>query len=77
MNYALGAQFVLTEKWTLVGEIAGTNNLNGRKGDDPLSGLFGTDYLLTENLILDAGLKIGMNRSAPDYRLIAGFTFHF
>jgi len=77
MNYALGSQFVLTDKWALVGEIVGTNNLNGREGDDPLSALFGTYYLLTENLILDAGVEIGMNSAAPDYRLTAGFTFLF
>ncbi len=77
MNYALGSQFVLTGKWALVGEIVGTNNFNGRKGDDPLSALVGTYYLLTENLILDAGAEIGMNSAAPDYRLTAGFTFLF
>ncbi len=77
MNYALGSQFVLTDKWALVGEIVGTNNLNGRKGDDLLSALFGTYYLLTENLILDAGVEIGMNSAAPHYRLTAGFSFLF
>jgi hypothetical protein len=77
VNYSLGSQFVLTDKWSLVGEIVGTNNLNGTTGDDPLSALFGTYYLLTENLILDAGVEIGTNSAAPDYRLTAGFTFLF
>jgi len=53
------------------------NKLNGRKGDDPLAALFGTYYMLTENLILDAGVEVGMNSAAPDYRLTAGFTFLF
>ncbi len=77
MNYALGSQWVLTDKWALVGEITGMNKLNGRKGDDPLTALFGTYYMLTENLILDAGVEVGMNRAAPDYRLTAGLTFLF
>ena len=77
MSYALGSQFVLKDKWALVGEIVGTNNLDGTKGDDPLSTLFGTYYILTEQVILDAGVEIGMNKAAPDYRLTAGLTFLF
>ena len=77
LNYSLASQFVLTDKWALVGEIAGMNNLNGNNGDDPLSALFGFNYLLTEDFILDAGIEIGMNSAAPDYRLTGGFTFLF
>lgn len=77
MNYSLGAQFILTDKWALVGEVVGINNLNGRHGDDPLSGLMGTYYPIKENLILDAGAEIGMNKAAPDFRITAGFTWLF
>jgi hypothetical protein len=55
----------------------GINNLNGRHGDDPFSGLIGTYYALAENIILDAALEIGMNKAAPDYRVTAGFTWLF
>lgn len=77
LNYSLGGQFILTEKWALVGELVGINNLNGRHGDDPLSALIGTYYLVTENLVLDAGLEIGMTKAAPDFRITAGFTWLF
>jgi len=77
MNYSLGGQFILTDKWALVGEVVRINNLNGRHGDDPLSGLMGTYYSINENLILDAGVEIGMNKAAPDFRITAGFTWLF
>jgi cobalt/nickel transport protein len=76
-NYSLACQFILAEKWTLVGEIAGINNFNGHKRDDPLSGLIGTTYQLTENLVWDAGVEIGMNRAAPDFRVTTGVTLFF
>jgi hypothetical protein len=77
LNYSLAAQFILTEKWALVGEVVAVNNFNGRHGDDPLSGLIGTYYLITDKIIWDAGVEIGMNKAAPDFRLTTGLTFLF
>lgn len=77
LNYSMGGQFVLTDKWALVGEVFGTNNLNGKKEDDPFSGLLGTYYLISERLIWDVGMEIGMNSAAPDYRLTTGITLLF
>jgi cobalt/nickel transport protein len=77
LNYSMAAQFLLTGKWALVGEIVGVNNLNGRHGDDPFSGLLGTYYSITDKIIWDAGLEIGMNKAAPDFRLTTGLTWLF
>jgi len=77
LNYSLAAQYVLTDRWALVGEFFGTNNLNGMTGDDPFSGLLGTYYLITESLIWDMGIETGMNNAAPDYRLTTGITLLF
>ncbi len=77
LNYSVAAEFVLTEKWALVGEVVGVNNLNGRHGDDPFSGLIGTYYLITDKIIWDAGLEIGMSKAAPDFRWITGLTWLF
>jgi hypothetical protein len=60
-----------------VGEIVGVNNFNGRRGDDPLSGLLGTYYLITDNMVWDAGVEIGINKAAPDFRLTTGLTLFF
>ena len=77
LNYSIAAQFLLTEKWGLVGEIVGVNNFNGRHGDDPFSGLIGTYYSITDKITWDAGLEIGMNKAAPDVRLTTGLTWLF
>jgi len=61
----------------LVGEIVGVNNFNGRKGDDPISGLIGIYSLITDKIIWDAGVEIGMNKAAPDFRFTTGLTLFF
>jgi len=76
-NYSLAGQFVLSDKWTLVGEITGVNNFNGHKNDDPFSGLLGIQHMFSDNLVWDAGVEIGMNKAAPDFRLTTGLTFFF
>jgi hypothetical protein len=77
LNYSIGTQFILSQRWTVVGEIVGANNLNDRNGDDPLSGLIGACCLITDKMIWDAGLEIGMSKAAPDFRLTTGVTFLF
>ncbi len=76
-NYSIAGQFVLSDKWALVGEIVGVNNFNGRKGDDPFSGLLGAQYLITDSIVWDAGVEIGMNKAAPDFRFTTGLTLFF
>jgi len=77
LNYSIAAQYVLAEKLGLGGEIVGGNNLNGRKGDDPFSWLVGAYYLITDNVVWDAGVEKGMNSAAPDFRLMTGLTLFF
>jgi hypothetical protein len=76
-NYSVAGQFILSDKWALVGEIIGVNNFNGLKGDDSLSGLLGTYYFITDNIVWDAGIEIGMNKAVPDFRLTTGLTVFF
>jgi cobalt/nickel transport protein len=77
LNYSLACQLILTEKWVLVGEILGINNFNGHTRDDPLSGLIGAYYAISDNLVFDAALEIGINRAAPDFRVTTGVTLYF
>ena len=75
LNYSIAGQFLLSDKWALVGEIFGLNNFNGNKRDDPISGLVGIQYtLIPDILVLDAGVAAGMNKAAPDFRITTGFT---
>jgi hypothetical protein len=77
LNYSGAVQFILSDKWALVGEISGLNNFNGHKRDDPLSGLLGIQHMFSDNLVWDAGAAIGMNKAAPDFRLTTGLTILF
>jgi hypothetical protein len=78
LNYSIAGQFLLSDKWALVGEIVGVNNFNGNKRDDPISGLVGIQYILIrDRLVLDAGVEMGMNKAAPDFRITTGFTLFF
>ena len=43
----------------------------------PLSGLIGKYYLITDKIIWDAGVEVGMNKVAPDYRITTGLTLLF
>jgi hypothetical protein len=76
-NYSVAGQFFVSAKWALVGEISGVNNFNGHKRDDPFSGLVGFQHTISDNLIWDAGLEIGMSKAAPDFRLTTGLTIFF
>ncbi len=39
--------------------------------------LIGTCYSISGKILWDAGLKIGMNKAAPDFRMTTGFTWLF
>jgi hypothetical protein len=76
-NYSAATQFILSDKWALVGEVVGVNNFNGGKRDDPISCLLGTYYLISDNIVWDSGVELGMNKAAPDFRFTTGLTLLF
>jgi len=67
----------LSGKWAWVGETIGVNNFNGHKSGDPFSGLVGFQHIFSDTLVWDAGVQIGMNKAAPDFRLTTGLTIFF
>jgi cobalt/nickel transport protein len=42
-----------------------------------LSSPFGTYYLITDNIVWDAGIETGMSKAAPDFRFTMGLTLLF
>jgi hypothetical protein len=42
-----------------------------------LSGLLGIQYAVTDSIVWDAGVEIGMNIAVPDFRLTIGLTLLF
>ena len=66
--------FSLTERWGLFTEVVG---IFGEDAD--ALGLFdtGLTFALSENLVFDAGVRIGLNRAAPDLGVFSGMSFRF
>jgi hypothetical protein len=42
-----------------------------------LSGRFGIQYAITDSIVWDVGVEIGMIKAAPDFRLTIGLTLLF
>ena len=77
LTYGISATFALSDKWALLGEVFGSHKLNGNSKDRPLSGFIGTNYMITKDITWDAGIELGMNKAAPDYRVTTGLTILF
>ncbi len=54
-----------------------TKRLSQRWAIHLFSVLIGTCYSITGKILWDAGLEIGMNKAAPDFRMTTGFTWLF
>lgn len=66
--------FSLTQDWGAFIEVVGIAGQDTR-----FQALFdaGLTYAVTPELVLDAGLRLGLNRAAPDIGLFTGMSFRF
>jgi Putative MetA-pathway of phenol degradation len=66
--------YSLTQEWGAFIEVVG---IAGE--DTAFQALFdaGLTFAVTDQLILDAGLRLGLNRAAPDIGLFTGMSFRF
>ncbi len=75
--YGLAADYRLTDKFHLVGEISGTSHPNRSVEGELVGFLFGTRYEISDNIILDAAVRHGMHRELPGLTAIAGISTKF
>lgn len=75
--YGLAADYGLTEKLHIVGEISGNRHPDRNIDDDPLSGLLGVTYQVSEKVILDGGVRYGFNDSVPEWNYTLGMSITF
>lgn len=64
----------ITERWGAYTEIiaAAGEDMNAQ-----LRSATGLTFAISENLVLDGGLRLGLNREAPDLGLFTGVSFRF
>ncbi len=75
--YGFAADYALTDAFHLVGEVAGNRNPDMTEKNDPVSGLVGATYRISEKVTLDGGMRFGFNDAAPDWNSTVGVTITF
>ena len=76
-SYGLGLDYGLTEKFHIVGEISGNRHPDRLSDKDPLSGLLGITYKVSEKIILDGGIRYGFNNAVPKWNTTVGISITF
>ena len=75
--YGFGADYKLTEKINLVSEIVGNKHSDRKADGDPVSGMIGGIFKVSDHLAIDGGVRFGFNNSAPDWNTTLGVTITF
>ena len=78
--YGMAGEYPLTEKLKLMIELYGESNshfdVDAFKHHD-LQALLGSTYQLTERMVFDAAIKVGLTDDSPDYGLAVGMSIDF
>jgi hypothetical protein len=75
--FGVAADWRITKALHLAAEVTGSGHPERRAGPDPISGLLGLIYDLSDRLVLDAGVRRGFNDSVPAWTVTAGVTLTF
>jgi hypothetical protein len=75
--YGFAADYAMTETFHLVSEIAGNRNPDRTAGNDPITGLIGAYYKISEKVTVDGGMRFGFNDAAPQFNSTLGVTLTF
>lgn len=76
--YGLAADYGLTDKFHIVGEIAGNRHPDRRVGNEMVSGLLGVTYKLSDKITLDGALRRGLGDSVvPRWSTTVGLSLTF
>lgn len=75
--YGIAVDYSFTERLHLVSEIAGNRHPDRSEDRDPISGLLGITYAISEKIILDSGIRYGFNDSVPKWNFLMGVSITF
>lgn len=70
--YGIAIDYALTERFHIVTEVSGNRHPDRNIDKDPLSGLLGITYKVSEKIILDGGVRTGFNDSTPEWNYLVG-----
>lgn len=76
-HLSVACELPVSEKLTIVGDIAGETNTDKEDDTPVLVGILGFVYSLKENLNFDIGIKFGLNEDSPDWSILSGITMTF
>jgi hypothetical protein len=76
-HYSLAGEYKVTKPLTIVANIGGETNPDRESNVHPVFLVGGIVYSLTENLDIDFGIKIGLNKAEADYTLLAGIILRW
>jgi opacity protein-like surface antigen len=74
---SIAGEFKLSEALTLVGNAGLERNADFASNTPPAFALAGVIYNVTENVALDAGFKVGLDKAETDHAILAGITVKF
>jgi len=77
LTYGFALEYPLNEKFNLVGEITGESERRNKFDDNPMSGLIGFNYSVTESIAYDLGVGFEVSEASPDFNITTGLTFSF
>lgn len=74
---SLAATYEVIEKLNVVGNVGFERNADPERETMPAFALAGLNYAITDFLMVDAGVKFGLNKQEVDHAFIGGLTFNF
>lgn len=74
---SLAATYKVIKGLNLVGNVGFERNADPEKDTMPAFALVGLNYAITDFLMVDAGVKFGLNKQEADHAFIGGLTLNF
>jgi hypothetical protein len=74
---SLAAAYEAIKGLNIVGDIGFERNADPTVNTEPAFALVGLNYAVTDAIVLDAGVKFGLNKQEVDHAITAGITFNF
>jgi hypothetical protein len=74
---SLAAEYEVTDRLEIVGNIGIERNRDKSAGTDPAFALGGIIYEISESFAVDFGVKYGLTAAETDWTLLAGMAFRF